>query len=63
MAVGGGLLLLETVSGGQDPVLVDEGSAADVDEMFASSGTNLRHRAGRPSQTFTDLHRPSAGDD
>lgn len=58
-------LLLETVSSGQDPVLVDEGSAADMDEMFASSGSNLWHRARdsqRLSETFTDPHRPSAGD-
>lgn len=66
MAVDDGLLLLETVSSGQDPVLVDEGSTADMDEMFASPGANLQHRA-RDSQrlleTFTDIQRPSAGDD
>lgn len=35
------LLLLKTVSSSQDPVFVNKGSAADMDEVFASSGTNL----------------------
>lgn len=34
-------LLLEAVSSSEDPVLVDQSSTTDVNEMFTSPGTNL----------------------
>lgn len=64
VAVGDCLLLLETVSSSQDPVLVNEGSAADMDKVFASSGTNLQQRARdseRLLETFTGLQQATTG--
>lgn len=37
-------LLLEAVSSSKDPVLVDQSSTTDMDEMFTSPGTNLWER-------------------
>lgn len=38
---GGVYLLLEAVSSSKDPVLVDQSSSTDMNEMFTSPGTNL----------------------
>lgn len=52
---GGGSLLLEAVSSSEDPVLVDQSSSTDVNEMFTSPGTNLRARPAGVDQLLISL--------
>lgn len=51
----GGSLLLEAVSSSEDPVLVDQSSSTDVNEMFTSPGTNLRATPADVDQLLTFL--------
>lgn len=44
-AGGGVYLLLEAVRGSEDPVLVDQSSTTDMNEMLTSPGTNLWGRS------------------
>lgn len=48
-------LLLEAVSSSEDPVLMDQSSSTDVNEMLASPGTNLRARPADVDQLLISL--------